>query len=42
MQEGKGWIPFYVNCELDSHADTSVAGANFVVLEYTDLTIECI
>jgi len=24
------------NCELDSHADTLVAGANFVVLEYTD------
>jgi len=23
-------------CELDSHADTLVAGANFVILEYTD------
>ncbi len=25
------------NCELDSHADTSVAGANFTVIEFTDL-----
>jgi hypothetical protein len=30
---------FYTgNCELDSHADTSVAGPNFVVLEYTDMS----
>jgi hypothetical protein len=27
----------FANCELDSHADASVAGLNFVVLEYTDL-----
>ena len=26
------------NCELDSHADTSVADANFIVLEYTNQT----
>jgi hypothetical protein len=25
------------NCELDSHVDTSVAGPNFTVIEYTDL-----
>ncbi len=32
----------YSNCELGSHADTSVGGTNFAVLEYTDLVIKCI
>jgi hypothetical protein len=28
-----------VNCELDSHADTSVAGPNCVVLEFTEQVV---
>jgi len=31
-------MTFFANCELDLHADTSVAGANFRILEYTNPT----
>ena len=29
----------HANCELDSHADTSVAGPNCIVLEYTEQVV---
>jgi hypothetical protein len=33
------WKVIHGTCELDSHADTSVAGPNCVILEYTDQVV---
>jgi hypothetical protein len=32
--------PGHGRCELDSHADTCVAGSNFCVLEMTDMKVD--
>jgi len=38
VQSEATYVMRAANCELDSHADTSVAGPSFVVLEYSDMT----
>jgi hypothetical protein len=38
VQSEATYVMRTANCELDSHAVTSVAGPSFVVLEYSDMT----